>query len=98
MEGRSRRAGDGQMVDIVKPLQAASPWVQTVTPFPAPDYDEITHVIQLYIDGLNQADAAKLTECFHENAWWACTTAEDGSLIQHPVADSLDDWTSDSFC
>ena len=64
---------------------------------PAADYDAITAVIQLYIDGLEQADVDKLRECFHENAWAAWTTQEDGALVQHPVQEVLDEWTSDSF-
>ena len=64
---------------------------------PAADYDAIAAVIQLYIDGLEQADVDKLRECFHENAWAAWTTEEDGALVQHPVEEVLDDWTSDSF-
>jgi hypothetical protein len=31
---------------------------------PAADYDAIAAVIQLYIDGLEQADVNKLRECF----------------------------------
>jgi hypothetical protein len=64
---------------------------------PATDYDAIAAVIQLYIDGLNEADADKLRACFHKNAWAAWTTEEDGSLVQHPVQDVLDDWTSESM-
>src|SRR4051794_22486258 len=63
---------------------------------PATDYDAIAAVIQLYIDGLDQADVGKLRECFHENAW-AAWTYEDGALEQHPVQDVLDEWTSDSM-
>ena len=66
------------------------------SPPSAPDYDEIVAVIRLYIDGLNEADKGKLRECFHENAWWACTT-EDGSLDQHRVEDSLDNWVGDTM-
>ena len=69
---------------------------QNIVP-PAADYDAIAAVIQLYIDGLNEADARKLRECFHENAWWACTVEEDGNLVQHPIEESLADWVSDSF-
>jgi hypothetical protein len=54
----------------------------TVTPSPAADYDEIVAVIQLYIDGFNQAAKGKFHECFQVNAWWACTMP-DGSLVQH---------------
>ena len=63
---------------------------------PAADYDAIAAVIQLYIDGLDQADVGKLRECFHENAW-AAWTYEDGALDQHPIQEVLDEWTSDSF-
>ena len=70
--------------------------LSTVPP-PAADYDAIAAVIKLYIDGLNQADVDKLRECFHENAWAAWTTEEDGALVQHPIQGVLDDWTSDSF-
>ena len=71
--------------------------VQNASLPPAGDYDAIAEVIQLYIDGLNQADVDKLRECFHENAWAAWTTEEDGGLVQHPVQEVLGDWTSDSF-
>jgi len=69
---------------------------------PAADYDAIAAVIQLYIDGLNQADAGKLRECFHENAWVAWTWSggygwEDGALEQHPIQDVLEEWTSDAM-
>ena len=70
---------------------------QAITPPVAPDYDEIAQVIQLYIDGFNQSDITKFQQCFHQNAWWACTMPEDGSLIQHPVADSLAEWVGDDF-
>ncbi len=63
---------------------------------PAPDYDDIVRVVQLYIDGFNQASIASFREGFHENAWWACTMP-DGSLVQHPVAESLDEWVGDTF-
>jgi len=67
-------------------------------PPPAPDYDEIVAVIRLYIDGFNQADASKFRECFHENAWWACTL-EPGvaGLAQYPVTESLTEWTGEDF-
>jgi hypothetical protein len=76
---------------IVQPAEDA------VIPPPAPDYDAIVRVIQLYIDGFNQSDISKFNDCFHENAWWACTLAEDSTLVQHPVADSLEEWVGDSF-
>jgi len=69
---------------------------RTATPPPAPDYDEIVNVIQLYIDGFNQADIRKFRQGFHENAWWACTVP-DGSLVQHPVEESLEEWVGDGF-
>ena len=67
---------------------------------PAADYDAIAAVIQLYIDGLEQADVDKLRKCFHENAWVAWTWCggygwEDGALEQHPIQDVFDQWTSD---
>jgi hypothetical protein len=34
----------------------------------AADHDEISKVVQLYIDGAAKADVAKLTEAFHEDA------------------------------
>jgi hypothetical protein len=71
--------------------------VDTMTPPPAPDHDEIVRVIQLYIDGFNQSDIGKFRECFHDNAWWACTLQGDGSLVQHPVAESLREWVGDDF-
>jgi hypothetical protein len=51
---------------------------------------------QLYIDGVNNSDIDRLRECFHENAWWACTTA-DGALVQHPIAESLENWVGADF-
>ncbi len=68
-----------------------------VTPPPAADYDEIVRLIQRYIDGFNHSDIDSFRACFHENAWWACTMP-DGSLVQHPVSESLDEWVSDDFC
>jgi hypothetical protein len=33
------------------------------------DYDEIVHVVQLYVDGFNHNEAGKFREAFDENAW-----------------------------
>ena len=73
------------------------PSVETITSPPAPDHDEIVQVIQLYIDGFNQSDIGKFRECFHDNAWWACTLPGDGGLVQHPVVESLGEWVGDDF-
>ena len=35
----------------------------------APDYDEIVHVVQLYVDGFNCRDVDKFKQAFHESAW-----------------------------
>jgi hypothetical protein len=61
---------------------------------PAPDSDEIIRVVQLYIDGFNQADGVKLREAFHPDAWIAFTTA-DGTLVSHRIYDGIDEWGPD---
>ena len=43
---------------------AVQPSAETVNPAPAPDFDEIVRVIQLYIDGFNQADRGQIPRVF----------------------------------
>jgi hypothetical protein len=45
----------------------------------APDYDDIVRVVQLYVDGFNDADVSKFNEAFHEDAWMFFL-AQDGVL------------------
>jgi len=62
------------------------------TPPPAPDYDEIVRVIQLYIDGFNKSDITKFRECFHEDARITFTDAE-GELYSELISDSFEEWS-----
>jgi hypothetical protein len=57
----------------------------------APDYNAIVRVVQLYVDGFNDKDVAKIREAFHLDAWMYYTDAE-GALHKHflaTVADGL---------
>jgi len=59
----------------------------------APDYDEIVHVVQLYVDGFNDYDVAKFKEAFHEDAWIFFTDAE-GRLHRHVISESFAEWAT----
>ncbi|MGH8861142.1 MAG: nuclear transport factor 2 family protein, partial [Jatrophihabitantaceae bacterium] len=59
---------------------------------PAPDYDEIVRVIQLYIDGFNKSDIGKFRECFHEDARITFTDAE-GDLHSDLLSDCFEAWS-----
>ena len=84
------------MAETSAAAQVSSPAGGVGSPPPAPDYDDIVAVIQLYIDGFNNSDIDSFHRCFQENAWWACTTA-DGTFDQHPVAESLPTWTTPEY-
>src|ERR1700730_14705081 len=58
-------------------------------PATTPDYDEIVRVAQLYIDGWNEYDVAKLKEAFHENAWIFYTNA-DGILFKDLISNCFE--------
>jgi hypothetical protein len=63
----------------------------------APVYDAIVRVVQLYVGGVNDHDAEKFTEAFHEDAWMYYTDAE-GALHKHclaTVAEGLATWRVD---
>jgi hypothetical protein len=59
----------------------------------APDRDEIVRIVQLYIDGFNDADIEKFREAFHPDARITFTT-DDGELVSKLIYDCLDDWSS----
>ena len=60
---------------------------------PAPDYDEIVRVIQLYVDGFNQSDINKFKEAFHEDARITFTNA-DGELSSELLSDLFEEWSA----
>ena len=60
-----------------------------------PDYDEIVRVVQLYIDGFNDADIAKFKEAFHENAW-IFFTEPDGSLYKNLLTNCFEEWAAEA--
>ena len=62
------------------------------TPPPAPDYDELVRVIQLYIDGFNESDITKFQECFHEDARITFTDAE-GDLHSWLLSECFEEWS-----
>jgi hypothetical protein len=64
----------------------------TTTTATTPDYDEIVHVVQLYIDGW-QGDVNKFKEAFHEDAWIFFTDA-DGVLHKGLLADRFEAWAA----
>ncbi|HKX18798.1 MAG TPA: nuclear transport factor 2 family protein [bacterium] len=57
------------------------------------DYDEITRVMQLYIDGFNDHDINKFKQAFDENAWIFYVDAE-GTLIKYLIAERLEEWAA----
>ena len=60
---------------------------------PAPDYDAIVRVVQLYIDGFGDSDAAKFEEAFDKDAWIFYTDA-DGRLHKNLIRESFQYWVS----
>ena len=60
---------------------------------PAPDYDQIVRVVQLYVDGFNDCDISKFRQAFHEDAWIFFTDPE-GDLHKHLLADVFAAWAS----
>ena len=60
----------------------------------APDRDEITRVVQLYIDGFNQKSFDSFREAIHDQAWMFCTEP-DGELVKVPLTDEeLTEWAA----
>jgi hypothetical protein len=55
----------------------------------APDREEIVRVIQLYIDGFNDASVDKFEEAFHDDARMTFTDA-DGELASYLIADCFE--------
>jgi hypothetical protein len=56
-----------------------------------PDYNAIVRVVQLYVDGFNDKDVAKIREAFQPDSWMYYTDAK-GALHKHflaTVADGL---------
>jgi hypothetical protein len=60
---------------------------------PAPDTQQITDTIELYIDGFNDQSAEQFRRCFHPDAWIFCAT-EDGSLWAQRLEEKFDEWGS----
>ena len=58
----------------------------------APDYDEITRVIQLYFDGW-KGDINKFREAFHEDAWIFFTNGE-GVFRACPLTERFEPWVA----
>jgi hypothetical protein len=59
----------------------------------APDREEIVRVVQLYIDGFNDASVDKFEEAFHDDARITFTDA-DGELASYLIADCFEEWAS----
>jgi hypothetical protein len=59
-----------------------------------PDRDEIVRVVQLYIDGFNDADIEKFREAFHPEARITYTD-RDGELHGNLIYDCIENWSSD---
>jgi len=60
----------------------------------AADHDEISKVVQLYIDGAAKADVAKLTEAFHEDA--RMFGEAGGTRYDEPIAEMFKDPAADT--
>jgi hypothetical protein len=61
----------------------------------APDYDEIVGVVLRYVDAWKDGDIQEWRECFHEDCWIFCTSA-DGSLEHEPISGQFDYWSGDT--
>ena len=57
------------------------------------DYDEITRVMQLYIDGFNDNDVGKFKEAFHDDAWIFFIDAE-GVLHKSLISEWFEKWAT----
>jgi hypothetical protein len=66
--------------------------ITTMTTATTPDYDEIVHVVQLYIDGW-KGDVNKFKEAFHEEAWMFFTDAA-GGLHTDRLTDCFEAWAA----
>jgi hypothetical protein len=69
---------------------------------PAPDYDEIVRVVQLYVDAMSGREGGPvdgpdpvrvnmLKEAFHEDAW-IFYTEPDGTLQRNLISERIDAW------
>jgi hypothetical protein len=59
---------------------------------PAPDYDEIVRVVQLYVDGF-AGDVEKFRRAFHESAW-IYYTDEQGELHKWLLVEGFERWAA----
>ena len=57
------------------------------------DYDEIVHVVQLYVDAFNDNDIKKLREAFDEDAWIFFIDAE-GTLHKNLISEDFESWAA----
>jgi hypothetical protein len=59
----------------------------------ADDYDDIVSVVQLYIDGFNENDAAKFRQAFEKDAWIFYIDAA-GVLHKNLISESFEKWAA----
>ena len=64
-------------------------------PQDVPDYNEIIHVVQLYIEGW-KGDINKFQEAFHEDAWIFFTDPK-GHLHNYLLKDCFDSWAKTNW-